>query len=252
MDSLSLIGTREAESKLSLPVQSASDNPRLEFRDGQFLFAMQNQEGGLVERFVSAAAVREAFAQIPIDSGWLPPEIVRWGNGSHGEWAVAFFPPANAVQSRALEISNEGSGAEFSVERIKVPLPGLVFFGMGTNYHIWAVKTAELRPYHEIYRCPLPNVYQDGAVCWGLVKPTRMTSKSLFDAWELFIASTFNNHLAAGKSKRSRDDVRVTLRDVAANELHYPAQDLIRQVDHTGVTLDQAITQFLETGKMPQ
>ena len=59
-------------------VQTATEFPRLEFLDGQARFAMTNHEGGRIERFMSMAAVREAFTNVPIDSGWLRPEVVRW------------------------------------------------------------------------------------------------------------------------------------------------------------------------------
>jgi len=239
------------------PQQSAAENPRLEFRNGQFFFRSTLLEGGLVERYLSDAAVREAFSKIPIDSGWLNPEIARWGDGKLGEWAVAFFPPS----LYDLEVTREGE--EIALDRIRIPLPGMVFFGIGTNYFAWAVKSESLQPFHEIFRAPLPNVYTSGAVCWGLVTPPRANARSLFQAWDLFIRSTFNNHLANGKSKRSRDDVRIILRELAgprdpvdqvmAGEAwHYPVEDLVRQVEHVGVTLDKALREFFETGEMPE
>lgn len=235
--------------RLLSPVQNAVNNPRLEFRNGQYLFCMTNLEGALVERFISDAAVREAFAKVPVDSSWMPPNVARWGDGQKGEWAICYFEPGEHM----LEITNDGQGVPYALARLSVPLPGLVFFGNGTQYNVWAVKTAKLDPFQEIYRCPLPNVYQDGSICWGHIKPPRMTARTILEAWKLFIMSTFNNHLANGKSKRSRDDVRRTLNDMARSPrpASYPVKDLIRQVDVTGVTLDQAIREYFETGKMP-
>lgn len=254
-----------AGESLMIPEQSTNNNPRLEFRDGQFLFASKNLEGGLMERFISDAAVREAFAGVPVDSGWMRPEVVRWGDGRNGQWAIAFFAPA----VWELEITRESTPAEglndqaaspeltSTLERLKVPLPGIVWFGIGTQYYVWAVKTEHLRPELEIFRCPLPNVYVDGKVCWGLVRPPLCTARTLFDAWQLFITSTFNNHLASGKSKKFTDDVRVLLRELAAGVdpraplATFPVQELVRQVDQRGVTLDTAIRVFFETGEMP-
>lgn len=242
---------------LLAPVQSASENPRLEFREGQFFFRCMNLEGGLVERYLSNAAVREAFSGIPIDSGWLRPEVARCGDGKHGEWAVAFFAPG----LYELEVTREAPAADvsqpsttFELDRLSVPLPGLAFFGMGTKYFIFAVKTATLDPFQEIYRAPLPNVYTSGEVCWGLVKPPRANSRSIFQAWELFIKSTFNNHLASGKSEGMRDDVREVLRHMASvpTPCNFPLSDLVRQVASGGMTLDKALRQYFETGEMPE
>lgn len=279
---LTQITAGHSEDNLLGAVRTPTENPRIEFRDGQFLLRLTTPAGALVERFLSNAAVRESFSLIPIDSGWLRPEVARWGDGRHGEWAVAFFPPA----AHELEITQESqcalcakgfpkheSGVHYGtqslgmipdapcepvmdLQRLHVPLPGLVLFGMGTNYFIWAVKTEKLDPFLEIYRAPLPNVYTDGKICWGMVKPPRATSRSLFQAWELFTKSTFNNHLASGKSKRAHDDVRAVLREAKLittdGSDRYPLQDLVRQVANVGVTLDKALRVYMETGEMPE
>lgn len=302
----------DSDAGLMTPIQNAVENPRIEFREGQYVFCMTNEAGGLVERFVSPAAVRQAFTNLPVESGWLPPGIARWGNGIIGEWAVAFIPPA----VHELEITRETAGIEATaagdvmpgtpvvtnqeVDHLRVPLPGLVWFGIGTHYHIWAVKTETLQPHQEIYRVPLPNVYQDGSICWGQVKPERMTAVTLSKAYDLLMSATFTNHLTAGKSKREREDVRIVLRDLAVTEAMgsgpfcecgdrksehavfvdhdecggrncsgrdepccefrvgpapmpplYPVDDLMRQVEHTGVSLDAAIRQYFQTGEMP-
>lgn len=234
------------ENRLLAPVYGVNTNPRLEFMDGQFLFSSTNLEGGKVERLISSAAAREAFTGIPIDSGWLRPEIVRWGNGKLGEWCVAFLPPG----LHELELTQEGAESA-NVIRITTPLPGLVFFGLSNQYYIWAVKTDTLKPSHEIYRCPLPNVEETGLICWGPFKPPRISSTAIFEAFELFIKSTFNNHRANGKSKRCRDDVRVVLREQAASPrpCSYPVQDLMRQ-EQDGITLDSIIRRYFESGCM--
>lgn len=236
------------------PRQGEHVNPRLEFCMGQYRFVMVNAEGGLVERFVSDAAVREAFAGIPVDSGWMnndaaSPAVCRWGDGRTGQWAVLYVPPA----MHELEVTNDGSGQAYAITRIQAPLPALAFVGLGTNYYVFAMKTPRLDPYQELYRCPLPNVYASGEVCWGLLKPPRSTPRSIFDAWRLFVGSTFNNHMASAKSRRAREDVRAVLLEMARSPgvAHYPVADLVRQVEDGGMTLDRAVREFFETGAMP-
>ncbi len=266
-----------SESALTTPIQTAKENPRLEFREGQFVFCMTNEAGGKVERFISAEQVKHAFTGLPIDTGWMAPGIMRWGNGRLGEWAVGFVPPrVHEIEiTREAELQayvtfgdrTEPAGTVPAVEhsRIRVPLPGLVWFGHGTTYFIWAVRTETLNPHFEIYRAPLPNTYATGEICWGGVKPERMTAASLFKAYDLFMGSTFNNHLANAKSKREPQDVRIVLRDLAVQPYDekavafdvdhcppiYPVEDLVRQVPQTGVTLDQAIKNYFEMGEMP-
>ncbi|MCI0489367.1 MAG: hypothetical protein L0229_22470 [Blastocatellia bacterium] len=66
------------------PIQNATENPRLEFRDGQAMLCMTTMAGTKTERLVSMSSVREAATGLPVDSGWLGPEIVRWGGGRRG------------------------------------------------------------------------------------------------------------------------------------------------------------------------
>lgn len=231
------------------PVQDANTNPMLIFRNGQCVFRMATLSGPVIERLVSWEAVREAATNIPIDSGWLAPEIVRCGTGGKGDWAVAFIPPGR----HSLELTSGTPGESETADKVTAPLPGMVMFGIANKYFVWAVKTETLNPHMEVYRCPLPNVMQDAGVCWGLLKPPTASARSILSAWKLFIGSTFNNHAANGKSKRKRDDVRELIKELATagDEARYPVDDLIRQVEHTGLTLDHAVRAFMEVGEMP-
>lgn len=231
---------------LLTPIHNAQVNPVLEFRDGQCLFRMVNLEGGTHERLISFAAVREACTGIPVDSGWLAPEICRWGTGRNGDWAIASIPPG--VHELELMVGTPGKE---TLERIRVPLPGIVFFGIAVKYWVFASKTGTLHPEHTIFRAPLPNVMQDASVCWGLHKPPLASARTILQAWRLFISSTFNHHAANGKSKKNREDVREVLRELAADGTEYPVDDLVRY-DEKGSTLDHLIRAFMQSGEMPQ
>lgn len=220
------------------PVQDARTNPTLEFRDGQCMLTCATQGGTKIEQLISWEAVREAATKIPVTSGWLTSEIVNWGTGGRGEWCAAFIAPAR----HELELTNGTPGVDEVIERVTAPLPGLVFFGHGSKYFVWAQKTPKCEPHHEVFRCPLPNVMEDASICWGLLKPPTASPRTIMKAWELFIRSSFNNHAANGKSKAlATDDIRDVLRACSRTEEAYPTDDLMRQVARTGVTLDQAI-----------
>jgi PRTRC genetic system protein B len=240
---------RDVNDAMLTPIQNAHQNPILEVRDGQCVLRMVNQAGNRIEKLVSWESVREAATAIPVDSGWLPLEVIRWGTGSKGEWVVAFIPPGPAQ----LELTKGTPGEGEEIERITAPLPGMVLFGGGVRYWIWAVKGDRVNPHHEVCRCPLPNVMQDASICWGLVKPPEASPRTVLRAWELFIKSTFNNHAASGKSKKHREDVRVLLKELAEGPVErYPVDDLVRQVDHTGITLDRVLRDFFGSGEMPE
>ncbi|MGB3263924.1 MAG: hypothetical protein WBA89_08190, partial [Microcoleus sp.] len=84
---------------------------------GTYIFHYQSGDSSKY-KCLSPATLRAAFANTPIDSGWINPEagIVRWGTGSAGEWTIKFVPPQkheiNLLESKHL-----------------VPLPAMVFLG---------------------------------------------------------------------------------------------------------------------------
>lgn len=236
------------------PIQNADENPRLEFRDGQAMLRMTSTAGTNIERLVSMAAVREAALGIPVDSGWIDPEIVRWGDGRRGEWAVMFVP----ARLHNLELTT-GAPPDEVVERINAPLPAFAFMGIACKYFVWALKTEEFRPYNEIYRAPLPNVYGAnveagsevhlaGEICWGYLRPPNASPRNMKRAWDLFIGSTFNNHAANGKSKTHPEDVRDLLKELAGETASYPVDDLMRF--DQGITLDQMVRLIFSAGGM--
>ncbi len=228
-------------------------NPTIEIADGQFLFRCAGENGLMVEQFRSAAAVREAFTGIPVDTGWLAPNlhaggVVRWGAFRGVEWAVMYLPPS----VHSLELTDMDGTPEETCMRYDAPLPGVVWCGFGTQYFAFAVKTRHLDPGQELYRAPLPNVMQDGSVCWGMSKPPHTSGKGIAEAWALFAyKTTFNNHVVHAKSKREPEDCRRLLRALAATGEAYPADDLRRQDAEHGATLSKAIEGFFETGVMP-
>jgi hypothetical protein len=233
--------------------QNGHANPTIEIANGQFLFRAVGEQGQVIEQFRSAAAVREAFTGIPVDTGWLAPNlhcggVVRWGVFRGVEWAVMYLPPA----VHNLELTEHDGTPEEVTSRVNAPLPGMVWCGFGTQYFAFAVKTPHLDPGQELYRAPLPNVMQDGSVCWGLSKQPQATGKGIGEAWALFAyRTTFNNHVVNAKSKREPDDCRRLLRALAASGEAYPADDLRRQDAEHGTTLNKAIEGFFETGVMP-
>lgn len=233
--------------------QDGPINPSIEIADGQFLFRGVT-EGGLVkEYFVSSASVREAATGIPVDSGWLEPNlvfggVVRWGILRGQEWLILYLPPS--VHNVELT-EHDGTPGE-SVSRVAAPLPGMVLVGAAAQYFCFAVRTPKLDVHQELYRAPLPNVMQDGSICWGAQKPPMASGRTIADAWALFAyRTTFNNHAAGAKSKREPEDVRRVLRACAAEGSPYPVEDLRRQADEGGLTLDKAVRGLFDSGEMP-
>lgn len=237
----------EENPRLLMPRQDENDCPAVKIYDGQFMLSMTTLAGTKIEAMRSAASVREAFTGIPVDSGWLAPNVVRWGDGRQGEWAVLYVPPG----LHNLELTTDAAALADNVARVRAPLPGLVVFGGGTKYWVWALKSDHFEPHHELYRAPLPNVMIDAEVCWGPHRPPACTGRDIARAWELFASTTFSSHAAAGKSKKNSEDVREVLKELAAaGAERYPAEDLVRYSAQGGITIDTVIRAFTSQGKV--
>ena len=183
-------------------------------------------------KFLSPMAVRQAFIQEPVDSGWLPVGAIRWGTGSRGTWAVRYEPPS----VRTLRLDVDGTK-----KPLRVPLPGLIFLGYDSAYYIWAVRGTKFNPKAPLYRAPLPNVSDPGIICFGANRHPSVSQGGIESAWRLFWSSPFNRHHADGKSHQSPEDITEVLIELARRRApRYPTLDLVRIDD----TVSQAIERF--------
>ncbi len=194
---------------------------------------------GILTKAVSPETIRTAFLNEPIDSGWLTPEVRRWGHTPAGQFAVMFIP----AQKHTLRITNLSKAhSKNGRVRIEVPLPALVFAGLGDKYALWAVAEDLPTPKARVYRAPLPNVDANGRICWGNNTPPLAAPDTLAQAWKLFITSPFNNHMMGGASQEFNNDVREQL--IACESFHsYPIADLVPHGKHT---VNSTVHNFLE------
>jgi hypothetical protein len=209
--------------------------------DGQFAVEQHGERGQRSIKFIAPESVRAAFAQLPVDSGWLGTAIVRWGYGPAGEFA-AMHVPAGLCQLRLT--------AGRRVEVVSAPLPSLVFAGCGHEYWLWAIKDERPDGASDVFHAPLPNVDERGRICFGnnLVPPASLAN--LRQAWEVFIKSPFNEHHAQDKCRSASGDVRALLRQLARKKTrHFPRRELRSVMGRPGGTLDQVVEDVFEEGR---
>ncbi len=188
----------------------------------QYLFRYRDRTGATAYKFVSPAAVRSAFVHETIDTGWLPSTVRRWGVGRLGEWLLMTHPPRRYSFSFTADQGNE------TVTR-QITMPALAFFGYGQKYYLWAFTDRELNANSALFTAPLPNIEANGAICFGQSALPQASTKTIGEAWNLFLTSPFSNHSVNGKSKAFPEDVRKQLESMAqANRRHYPLRDLVR------------------------
>ena len=209
---------------------------------GQYiLHTCRNQEE--MFRGTSTAQLAKAFGAQAVDSGWLPPGICRWGSQIAGDWMVRWYPPGRY----SLQFGHPQDQASSTLD---VPLPGMVFAGIGATYYVWASKEQAFSPQALLYAVPLPNVYNDGRICYGSNSPPVISAEhwqTVETAWQLFITTPFLLELAGQKSRSHPEDIGVFLAQLAKEEKStYPMEDLLPySINGTTLTVERAIQALL-------
>ncbi|MFN7970809.1 MAG: hypothetical protein U0166_00405 [Acidobacteriota bacterium] len=155
----------------------------LVIRDGQYELRSRGAKGAERSKFLSPEDVAAAFRDEPTDSGWIPAGIVRLGRSGGRGFAVGWFPPRRHTCGF---VRHEGKE---SLEALMVPLPAMVFAGHGREHAVWAIKEDAFDPRAAACHTPTPNVYEGGAVCWGVNTPPPASAGSLATAFELFLGT---------------------------------------------------------------
>lgn len=177
-----------------------------------------------------------AFANEPTDTGWLPKNIIRHGSSVLGDWVVSYY----SQQRYRLQVQSE---------QLYVPLPSFVFVGISSNYYVWAAKKTRFNSQLLIHHAPLPNVMNDGRICWGNVCPPIASLSTIESTWWKFIDSTFNQDYTQGKSIKFDNIIdRLKLlnrRARISNRSRYPTSDLIPIRDN--LTVEEAVEYVIKS-----
>ncbi len=187
--------------------------------DGQIIWCSQDHRG-IQRKGISPETVGSVFAGAPVWSGFFPSDVWSWGKSDGAEWVAIILP----AQMQTLLVAD---GKE--IERLRVPLPPLVFAGRRLDYYIWAVgdKHWNREPDVPAFHAPFPNVDADGAICFGNNILPPASTQTIRAAWEIFLNSPFNDHTVTNKSKQFASDVRELWCALAArNAKRYPYHDL--------------------------
>jgi PRTRC genetic system protein B len=208
------------------------------FLEGQYLLKFQDDQGHQVSKFLTSASVASAFTGQPIDSGWLPDGVNRWGKGSKGTWMLRWHQPA--------KYTFHVEQADERIRKLRISMPALVWFGQKTSYYIWAMKGSKFDPKGSLHHAPLPNIDSHGVICFGQnTRPSVESGGGFEKAWRLFWEAPFNGHHVQNKSGAHREDVRTQLNALARSKAaSYPNDDLVKGA----WTLEAAVKALTERG----
>jgi hypothetical protein len=231
-------GNTIAEIALNTPRPLTNIEAELIFAEGSYLLHYR-EKGKHVYKNLSANEIAAAFSrQKKDDSSWLWERLIRHGQFSLTDWAVAFLPKNNYL----LQVSDR---------QLKVPMPSLIFMGIGRDYFVWAVKEANFQSSSVVYRAPFPNVNAiDGKVCFGNVEVPTNNLKTIQFAWLLFIESKFNQDYASGKSRRFPQNIISQLellhtKQIERKRCRYPLSDLV-EIGRMGITIEDLVSAVLQ------
>jgi len=171
---------------------------------------------GVVSKPVTLDSLALALAGIPMSTGLLPPNALFYTMVGATNFTGVYVPPA----VHALR----------TPERIyHVPLPGMVFAGHGRTYELyaladdgWPTGSAAL------HYPPLPNIFNNGAVCQGEMAFPECTPGNIWAVWEQYvIGSYFTGHIATGRTKSTGSifDVWAKLESEQVNQ--FPREELV-------------------------
>ncbi|NEO98706.1 MAG: hypothetical protein F6K58_08500 [Symploca sp. SIO2E9] len=226
-----------AEIIASPPHQLQNIQAELLFIGDTYVFHYREKDQD-VYKCLSPDSLRQAFNNQPLDSGWLPANVIRHGSNHNGQWSLMFIPAKRHTLS-------------FEREQLQIPLPPLVFMGMGKTYWLWAIKSTTFDPTAKVFHAPLPNVniYPPGQICWGSNNPPTASPPQINQAWTLFINSQFSNHYAERKSQQFPSNITKQLQQLHAKvrvskRCRYPCRDLV-PIGNRGETLEQLLEGIL-------
>ena len=185
-------------------------------------------EKGHHPKLVDPQVLRAAIGAIPVDSGYLPEHVLRLGTSPRGQYWMLVSQPSRAYQLLIERKEQEHVSLELS-------LPGCLFFGLGEEYYLWAVKSGPLGAETLLYHFPLPNIAPSGLLCFGANTPSRVSWPSILPAFFLFLESPFNGHWAQEKSTVHPGDIRERLLTLAAQApACFSDEELVPILDYRG------------------
>ena len=223
---------------MQIQIPDGVDYMLLAMKGGDISFHYRDERDGGREKqqFVSFGDMCAAFTGHEADSGWIVPGVFRHGGGVHGDWYMYFVPP----QRLPFNL--------YGLDRpLTIPIPPLVFAGVGLSYFVWALKEPlDLhmpgQAFDGVRLCaaPFPNVSANGQICFGGNEVPRAEVSQAGAVWEIFRQSIFNDHSVQGKSRKFKDNIQDMWRLLDKRHARqYPVDDLVEGFTCLGSAVEQ-------------
>ncbi len=139
---------------------------------------------------VNASHVAKVFNGFNADSGLLPADVLFWQQRGAQVRIAVYVPPA---RRHIHYVSGRRNKA------MQIPVPGLVFVGQNRAYSVFAALARPTTPDAEIFAAPFPNVYTDGKICVGNMRPPVASIEGMGAFIQMWWDSEFTDHLSTGR-----------------------------------------------------
>lgn len=211
----------------------------LKFYDFGIMLHRTHDDGSETEYPIDPAQLASVLAaRVELNTGLLTGNTIYIATQGIKRLVVEYRPPQKT-----------GIFLDGSTNAIRIPMPGLLLFRAGAEtprYALYAVKKRPDTMDTPLYHAPLPNIYQQGNICWGTVNRVSkdgLASNHLDEDWKLLLGSSFGNHGVPNRSKSHPKDIREKYAAMEARKTRtYPTTDLIK----TDKTLAQVIKDMLK------
>jgi hypothetical protein len=196
---------------------------------------------GMTEFLVDPAQIAlQLAANLRLETGLLSPNTIYVAQEGVQKIIVEHRP------RKKTAIFLEGSDTP-----VIVPLPDLLLFRCSTEkgqpeYRVFAVKERPTNLEARLFQVPLPNLYDDGRICWGSVQKLQaqnFSSATLDEDWKVFLGTPFGSHNVSRRSKSHPADVRQKYLEMEQKKSRvYPKADLLP----TRYTVQEVIQELLK------
>lgn len=148
-----------------------------------------NHPAGLIEKEVAIDSLGPVFANVPVGTGLLPRNVLLYEK-QNGEERVGIFIEAKRYTFRTPS------------REYKLPMPGFVFVGKGTAYHLYAVEAGDWPGQQtRLHWPPMTNIMPGANICTGTVKVPTCAPATIWEAWAQLMGAYFTPHAIGGRSK---------------------------------------------------
>ena len=187
------------------------------YEENLMLKNFQNETGSVQIRRVSPDEIASAFLQhMPARTGILPEGTIWWQNSMEGVVTAVWREPR--VWPVALKVD-----AFQPSQRLRLPMPGLIFMQSDTRIWIMAATSRPRNPQDQLCHAPCFNVFRNGQVCHG----NHTFPDDPDGVPESFFASHFSQTADTRMRSRRHPDELIELWKELDGQESYPMEDLM-------------------------